>query len=54
MLCKQISTGREKLAPIDWHYWHVFATLVHTSKDDDCDNDDDDDQEKLLNAKGAL
>ena len=28
VLCKKISTGREKLAPIDWHYWHVFATLL--------------------------
>ena len=27
VLCKKISTGREKLAPIDWHDWHVFATL---------------------------
>ena len=27
VLCKKISTGQEKLAPIDWHDWHVFATL---------------------------
>ena len=30
---KKISTGREKLAPIDWHDWHdwhVFATLLFT------------------------
>ena len=30
VLCKKISTGREKLAPIDWHDWHVFATLQQT------------------------
>ena len=28
VLCKKISTGQEKLAPIDWHDWHVFATLL--------------------------
>ena len=28
VLCKKISTGREKLAPIDWHDWHAFATLL--------------------------
>ena len=28
VLCKKISTGWGNLAPIDWHYWHVFATLV--------------------------
>jgi len=27
VLCNKISTGRGKLAPIDWHDWHVFATL---------------------------
>ena len=27
-LAKKNSPGREKLAPIDWHDWHVFATLI--------------------------
>ena len=27
MPCQKFSTGREKLALIDWHDWHVFATL---------------------------
>ena len=31
-LCPKISTGREKLAPVDWHGWHVFATLKAGSK----------------------
>ena len=28
MLCPNISTDQEKLAPADWHSWHVFATLL--------------------------
>ena len=32
VLCKKISTGQEKLALIDWHDWHVFATLVNDTR----------------------
>ena len=28
VLCQKLSTDLEKLAPIDWHDWHVFATLA--------------------------
>ena len=28
VFCKKNSTGRERLAPIDWHNWHVFASLM--------------------------
>ena len=28
VLFPKISTGQKKLAPIGWHGWHVFATLI--------------------------
>ena len=30
--CLKISAGLEKLAPIGWHGWHVFATPVMVLK----------------------
>ena len=34
MPCAKFSTGLEKLAPTDWHGWHVFATLDQHHHDD--------------------